>query len=213
MEIKKILVDAWTHLASRKQKLLRILSVPFLVLIILGGVYPYQTGTVFSLLVVLPSILVASMIAVAVHRTILLPPEATSDAILLPDKRVFVFIVYSIGLSIILLPFAIILAAFPVGIYFYFICAAYLLGRLSLVFPAIAVDAAWTFGDSWRATKDHHITMFLVIGLLPLLLMFIDAQFLGPTFFGVLWSLVSAILFLYFIAVLSVSFNHLRDRI
>lgn len=43
----------------------------------------------------------------------------------------------------------------------------YVLGRLCLVFPAIALDRPVDLRWSWRLTKGHGARLFILVGLLP----------------------------------------------
>lgn len=213
MEIKQILVDAWSILVERKDKLIKVLPLPVVLLAVLGIGHNYQQSVLISFMLLIANILLTSMIAVATHRVILIGSDSIPDAVPKPDKRVLVFIAYSIGLGLILVPIALISVFIPMGLLLYFLCMAYIVGRLSLVFPAIAIDAPWRFSDSWNATKEHQTAMFVVVGLLPALFIILDSIFLGFTFFGVIWSFLSAMIIVYFVAVLSVSFQRLCDRI
>jgi hypothetical protein len=43
-----------------------------------------------------------------------------------------------------------------------------MLGRLSLVFPSIAIGEKMDFKDSWDATKNHKLMMFTAVVLFPM---------------------------------------------
>ena len=45
-----------------------------------------------------------------------------------------------------------------------------MIGRVSLVFPSIAIDRKFDFADSWDATKNHKLMMFFTVVLLPVVI-------------------------------------------
>jgi len=48
--------------------------------------------------------------------------------------------------------------------------AIYILGRFSLVFPAIAIDQKCTLKQSWMHTKNNGLKMFVIVGVMPWIL-------------------------------------------
>ncbi|MDD2800665.1 MAG: hypothetical protein PHE96_04335 [Methylococcales bacterium] len=52
------------------------------------------------------------------------------------------------------------------------LCALYILGRLSLVFPATATDKKVSLKWSWVITRGNSWGMFFIVGLIPLILTF-----------------------------------------
>ena len=55
--------------------------------------------------------------------------------------------------------------------------ATYLLGRVTLVFPSIAMDRRLTLKGSWRLTSGNGWRMFVVVGLLPWAMAFLLSVF------------------------------------
>jgi membrane-anchored glycerophosphoryl diester phosphodiesterase (GDPDase) len=53
---------------------------------------------------------------------------------------------------------------------FAYIPALYLVGRISLVFPSIAIDHNKSMRWSWQVTKGNGLRMFIIVGALPWLL-------------------------------------------
>ena len=50
-----------------------------------------------------------------------------------------------------------------VGVYIATVMAAYIVSRMSLIFPSIAIDAPMNARASWQATSKYQLVMFTVV--------------------------------------------------
>ena len=89
----------------------------------------------------------------------------------------------------------------------------WLVGRLSLVFPGIAVDKGVTFGLSWELTRDYQLLMFLVVVVFPLLLVipFYLLDMLPYTF--AISSVLSTFAVVFEIAALSMAYQLIAGQV
>jgi hypothetical protein len=80
-------------------------------------------------------------------------------------------------------------------------------GRLSLVFPGIAVDKGVSFKLSWEMTEGYQILMFLVVILFPIMLAIpaIILDFIPYTF--LLSSFISTFVVVFQVAALSMAYQ------
>ena len=115
--------------------------------------------------------LVFVVLAITTHRLILLGPGSLPSGV--PVRfglRELLFVLYGILISlatIVAVPVAFIPA---IGDYLVILPALWIVGRLSLVLPAIAVDRRISLSESWSLTSRHHVLMLLVVGGIPLIL-------------------------------------------
>ena len=170
MDIRKVLIGAFGYVYEYKVELTKALLFPFIIMILLG-LYEPESETInwsYYFVTALGSIFMYVVIAITTHRIILLGPSSVSQwGLYTPTKRELYFLLYGIGIAIIMMPLGL-LALIPViGFPLSVLLFTYVLGRLSLVFPAIAIDRDWTFTDSWNATKHHQITMMIVVVVFP----------------------------------------------
>ena len=154
------------------------------------------------------SFMVYIILEITVHRIILLGPQSVSEwGVYMPGRREFDFLMYSIGISLCMIPFIFLSLIPDIGFVISSISMVYMMGRLSLVLPAIATDRGWSFSDSWKATKHHQILMMIVVGLFPFLISIPERMLDYIPYSGLLSSLLSAITLVLVVSALSVAFQ------
>ena len=153
--ISKVFSGAFSFVYINRITLFRTLSLPFTILVILtiaeivldlNEIWALVWGEVYCL--------VHTIFAVTKHRIILLGEKSIPEwGLRRVSMREIRFILYSFGIGLLVIPPAL-LATIPVfGWVLAFVAISYVLGRLSLVFPAIATDQNWSFQDSWVHTS------------------------------------------------------------
>ncbi len=117
------------------------------------------------------SIGVQAIFAITTHRIVLLGPGSVSKwGITSWSERETYFVIDVLALSVLMIPMMS-LASIPViGLYVAPALTCWIFGRLSLVFPSIALDKGVSFKQSWELTKNHQLLMFLVVVIFPLML-------------------------------------------
>lgn len=208
MNIKRTLLGTIAYVYQYRKSLFKALLLPVLLLVTLELIPVQELDSGSRLLLSFLSFLVYIILAVVTHRIILLGPQFVSEwGVYMPGKREFNFFMYSIGISLCMMPFSFLSFIPDIGRLIAGVSMAYMMGRLSLVLPAIATDRGWSFSDSWKATKDHQILMMIVVGLFPFLIS-IPEMLLGYiSYSGLLASLLSAITLVLVVSALSVAFQ------
>lgn len=211
----EILTKAFRYVYGYRMQLGKALLFPLSIMAAIG-LYESDSESIswLSLITVfLAEILVHTVVAINTHRIILMgPPSVPEWGIFKPSKRELIFILYSISIGLITIPlslFALIpIIGFPVA----FLAIAYVIGRSSLVFPAVATDHRWTFSDSWRATKNYQILMMVIAVGFPII-MGLPEFLLG--FFPhatMLAKIVSVLTFVFVVAALSIAFKAIANE-
>jgi hypothetical protein len=200
IELKKIVVQAIAFVVDYRKSLLKALAVPVsigIILDVLDTLVTQSPGVQWSIMIL--EIPVYTAIAVVTHRIVLLGPQSISEWGLSKwSLRETQFTLYSGAIGIIFFlimigPIVIFWLMFKQikfwgvnlltfgGLTFAFaiVGALWSVGRLSLVFPGLAIDRKLSFGQSWTLTKHNQLT---AIGILIM-----------PFLFGILFMLIGQI--------------------
>jgi len=170
---KEVVLGSIGYIFTYKIRLAKALCIPFVIYVlmdaaleVLPDISPGMTG-----LVVLGclSIIVQAVVAVTTHRMVLLGPDSVSEwGSFKWSMRETSFLLRVVGLGVIVGLLSILglfgIAGFGVAL----ILMLWLAGRLSLVFPAIAIDKNITFKESWALTKDYQLLMVLAVIVFPI---------------------------------------------
>lgn len=156
--------------------------------------------------------------AIITHRVLLLGADSVPIyGLYKPTSREFVFAGHFLGIGIIVSPILIVLSLIPdaffeIVIPVIVVLFLYLMCRISLVFPAIAVGKNWSYTESWRATRNFKIISIFTIGLFPIgssgVLMCI-ANLVEVQLLTAILSTFSTVLI---VAVLSSTYQHIHER-
>ncbi len=189
--------------------MLRLLLVPVILLVALGA-FPYtpQYPLLTSFLTIVELFLYAS-IAVTIHRIVLLDPDSNIPSPLEPKKRVFKFILYTIAVGFICIPAGFLAVVPVVGITLTILAMGYIAGRFALLFPSVAIDGQLTFKESWNFTQYHHITMFLVVGVIPFIVNIPIRLMSGYPTMAIIANILSAATTVYLVTTVSVCYERI----
>ncbi|MCU7811021.1 MAG: hypothetical protein KZQ77_07260 [Candidatus Thiodiazotropha sp. (ex Notomyrtea botanica)] len=106
-------------------------------------------------------------------------------------------------------------AKFKLASYIAIIPGLYIMSRLSLVFPSIAIDEPLTMRQSWKCTKNNGFRIFLVVGFFPTVLSVFVGLFLRDEA-SILEQVAISLLVLLALAIgifaLSLTFKELRNK-
>ena len=154
-----------------------------------------------------------TVFAITIHRIVLLGEGSVPEwGLRKISMREMSFFIRSIGIGLLLIAPGLLIFVPYLGWILALVSIAYLLGRLSLVFPALATGQEWTFKDSWTATKEHQFMMAVVAAVIPLIvaLPVIALAFIPNTeVFSVILSLLTTI---FGIVALSLAFKLVQDE-
>ena len=170
MDFKKVLAGAIFSLSQQRLVLVRALLLPVFAYLLLGLVSYLELDIMLQALVGLLGMVVEVLIAVTTHRIVLLGAGSVPPwGIFFPSAREWWFLLYLLGLSVLMGVVGMLVTIPVIGVVLWLVAALYLLSRLSLVFPAIAVDQRISFAASWRRTQHHQKLMLLVVVIVPVL--------------------------------------------
>lgn len=174
MTLIHIITNAFRSLNQHKKKLAKSLLVPIIILAILEFLNTGAEEGNDQIISGILDLFIYCLIAIITHRVIIIGPESVPTwGLFKPTSREVSFLIHFVAISLFLTPFALLLLAIPntpisLTVPVFSIIYVYLISRISLVFPAIAVDSGWGFSDSWQATQKYQMVMLGVVLVFPL---------------------------------------------
>lgn len=177
MKISEAISDTFHLLNKRRNAIFRGVILPSVLIIIFQMTCQKGCPIAITLALSIVNMVAYIYIAIVVHRCILIGSESFPPwGIGAWSNRETSFFFYSLGIGFItiipclILSFLILPLDSGTPMIFRMLPGLYLMARLSLVFPSIAVDKDISFRESWKLTKKHHLLVVLLVGLVPLLL-------------------------------------------
>lgn len=188
LPVSKVLVGAFALLWWYRDTFLHSLAAPIFFLSLMGlfvfyaspDWHPFYFYYIYIIYAVLFTIL-----AVTCHRIVLLGVNSVpAYGLKLWSRREFRFLWFVVGIyMVVFLPtsIAVIVVAnlyklvsdLQLLVIIVTIPAYYVMARLSLVFPATAIDKKATLKWSWQKTRNNGWRMFVVVGVFPWMLSFL----------------------------------------
>ncbi|MBQ0759244.1 MAG: hypothetical protein KBT72_06290 [Zhongshania sp.] len=214
MEFKKIIAGAFVYVAKYRQVLLKALAIPFGIYLLIDALALLDLHPLLRWVFTALGIGVQAIFAITTHRVVLLGPSSVSTwGITSWTKRETAFVLHILGLSLLMIPFGLVGIVPVVGAVVALFLICWVTGRLSLVFPGIAVDKGVSFKESWEMTENYQILMFLVVILFPVLLAIpvIVLNFIPYTF--LLASFISTVVVVFQVAALSMAYQLISNEI
>ena len=176
-DIKKIIFGTLGYVLAYKGILTKVLFIPFLLYLVLDIAEHYQESTqqtaISMILLTVGGILAQTIMAVSTHRIILLGPDTvTTLGAFKWSMRETQFALYGLFLGIIIFFVMFPLLFIPqIGGWLAIPIVCWIIGRLSLVFPAIAIDDNGSFSQAWDYSRNHQLLMVMVVIIFPVLLL------------------------------------------
>lgn len=199
---------------ANRDAIFKALTVPFAAVILCGFVQMHSNDERLLVLIELIEYAVYIVVAIAIHRLLLLGPNSIEK----PEnnsltRRQFSFFAYMIGLVFLTTLLLSVLVQFPyIGITLGVLAFIYLTARLSLVFPAIAIDEETSFSDSWNLTKNHQFTMIVITSIFPLILEIPQLALSYLPYSVIAGNIVFLISTVFVVAALSSSYKHIKEN-
>ena len=178
---KEIITKSLKDVFENYDAILKALIIPVILLFLIEYVSneftkPNEFG-VFSIVLVILSLLVDMIILISVHRILILGRDSVPTwGIRSYTKREYKFVLKYLGMIgivvLCLVPTILIFSQSPI---FYMVALFVLtlvliiISRISLVFPAISIDEDMSFKESWALTKNYKMLSFTTIIIFPLL--------------------------------------------
>ncbi len=131
--------------------------------------FSYRSGWVLALLLVV--FLVAhTVIAVTTHRLVLLGEDSIPRRGLRSwSRRETTFLIYFFLTLLCAVPAAVLVMVPFIGGLLSLVCVLWILSRLSLVFPSIAVGDVLTIREAWTLSSGYQWLLISVVGVFPFL--------------------------------------------
>jgi hypothetical protein len=212
-QIKRTLIGAIGYVYHYRYNFIRAIILPFIFLSIISFIEPEEYSFRHSFLVTVIEFIIYTQIAINTHRTILIGAEAARKwGLYIPSGRDLKFILYEIALLLMLIPLGFLSLIPNFGFALTLISYIYILGRLSLVFPAIATDKSYSFSNSWYATSDYQILMIVVVGIFPTILSIPELFLIEFPYIYLAVNFISLIALIFTIAALSVAFKVINEE-
>ena len=176
---KEIINNTLRSVFENANTLVRVLSLYTLIiiaidyinaenLVIIDGKLHVDNWSIFILTFSL-SYIVLLMVAISTHRVLILGEESIPYwGLFKLSKREWSFFKGGVLIGVILLLTMIPLIIFAalgkawvlLGLLFFFIAMFIVISRLSLIFPAIAIDKEISLSDAWNFTKNYKMLVF-----------------------------------------------------
>ena len=171
--VRGIINTALEIVVTRRAEILKAILIPFALLTIVDYASDHETSIALRLALTLVSLAIYTYFAVIIHRAVLLGPGSIQEwGFPIWSKRETYFFFHLLALTIISIIVLFLLALIPhVGIFLGYLAFSYLFIRLSMVFPACAIDEGVTFKSSWSMTKKHQTTMLYIAIIFPIILL------------------------------------------
>jgi hypothetical protein len=166
-----IFFGAFSFIYYYRNSLFKALIAPFIILVLLAiAEHAFELTKFWAILLMAIDLLIYTLLAVTTHRIVLLGEDSVPEwGFRKISMREVWFLIHTVGIGLLLIAPGLLIYIPYVGWILALILITLLLGRLSLVFPAIATGQKWSFHDSWAATRDHQLMMAIIVAVLPII--------------------------------------------
>lgn len=171
--IKTVLLGTLGYLLEYRQVLIRALLVPFILYIALDAMEEFNPDRIARIGLFIAGLIVQTMFAITTHRVILLGPNQIPRwGMLTWTRREMLFAMNMIRLGLMTVPLILLVYIPIIGLALTVMLMIWVLSRLSLIFPAIAIDHTMSLKTSWQLTRQYQLMMVFVVVVLPAILAF-----------------------------------------
>lgn len=174
---KEIINDTFGLLVKKRDVLAKALIIPFILLLIIDYYEKSfsivsNSGNIsinFSLLFfIILSLVISIIVAITVHRILLIEENPIPKwGFFKFGSREFKYLAFSFLIGLVCIPAFIFMFIPIVGIIITLITVLIIISRMSLVFPAIALNENMSIIDSWNQTKNFKLITFFSIIIFP----------------------------------------------
>ena len=214
--IKKTIINSIRNVLKNKTVISKALVIPILLLSSAIIFQPKEPTALYIFLATVVTWVIYTMLAVTIHRIILLGPDSVASwGLYVPGGRELEFFFFTFILGLLMIPVAIFAFIPGIGTVVSIILVIYLIGRLSLAFPSIATDQDIRISDSWNATKNYQVLMFVVVGIFPLIISipeYIITAIPNETLYLFISNIFSLVTMVFIVAALSESYRLIEGQ-
>lgn len=197
---------------ERHIRLAQSLLIPFVLLLALDSSLYIEETDYLKWLFYIPIFVVYTVFAINIHRIILLDADSVPKWGLRKwSSRELYFIFHLTALTFLCIMLFLTGFIIPfVGLLIGILGSAYLFMRLSLVFPASAIDEGLTFKTSWLMTKKHQILMLYIIIIVPVVFSiptYLTAQITNASWVS---NIIDMLTTIFIVSLLSITYEEIR---
>lgn len=242
----KLMNESLKALIDNRKALFKALIIPTILLFILDSFFPNtinnvefifenDSQSIVSILLLVVFTFINALIAVWVHRIILLKDDISLQRSIIPTKRELNFFLKSFFLGL-LIGFVAIVVFFLIGLvknlipdyafivvfFLALLFLAFLISRFSMVFPSIAIDEKFDFGDAWVFTQNYKILCLFMIIIFPIMISVLITVVYGliigflvgvvSSYFAILYVFLNIFITVLVISCLSVTYSYIKEE-
>lgn len=208
MGFNEVALGAVGYVLELKRPLAKALLLPFVFYLVIEIVAEFELNLTAYVFLTILSVLVQTIFAITTHRMILLGPQFVPEwGQLSWSRRETFFALHVVGLGLVLASVCLLWFIPVVGWILAIGLTIWLAARLSLVFPAIAINHGVTFGLSWKLTKNYQLLMMGVVIVFPLLFLIPIALFGLIPYTLLLTNFLEVFATVFMVAALSVAYK------
>ena len=164
MPFNKAVAATLYYLYQYRRELIQALMWPLLAITVIDYLAPEEPDSPLWGGLLLATFVIQVLVAITVHRIMLLGPGSVSRwGTISWGRRELRYALHAMGLLLMIIPVAALAAVPVVGLLLAVATVTWLVARLGLVFPAIAIDRPFSFKDSWQLTANHQPLVLLVM--------------------------------------------------
>ena len=226
IKIVETIGEAIAVIIRSRNILAKTLILPVLFYILLDLIGYFNRSVALSWLLKFFSLIAYSVLAITVYRVLLKGKEAVPAwGLRTWSIRESKFILYVIAVDLFLLLSFYFLVSFDFRhhakdpalgfiftliLLFFIYCIFMVVARVSLIYPATALEHKMTFKDAWQVSRIYKNYLFLVVVIPRLLMMWIHLLPSKPLLLVIIASVIRILSHLFFIAVLAIAYNNIQ---
>lgn len=212
--INKILLATIACLVEYKAILFRTLIIPIIAIYALEIGNSSENLAMMSIPITILTLLIYTVIAVITHRVVLLGEGSIPKwGFNRWTKRETKFTIHLLAILLLVMAVGFLLIIPVVGLVIAPVILIYVAGRLSLVFPGIAIDDDISFQKSWGMTRNYQLIMIFVVIIFPLLTGLPEYLLSELPYAFVVLSIYNAIVTVLMVIILSVTYKYIKSEI
>ncbi|MBC3766161.1 hypothetical protein [Neptunicella marina] len=217
MSFSSISLEAIQRVHTNRKRMVQALIFPFIALVVVDLLQGLEPKGAMAMALNILGMLINTLFAVTTHRIILIgdhavPPFGLSRW----TKRETSFLLHTLAFALIFMPFVLVGMFATSGFWVLIpglICISWLAARLSLVFPAIAIeDENAGFKLAWELSRGKTGFMLAVVFLLPVISIVISYPLLILPGTDAIASMLGTIILVYEVAILSLAYESLSQK-
>lgn len=207
----KILAGALVTVLERRAPLARALLLPGLIYLAFEWLRMNATGNGVAAVAMGLQLMAHTIFAVTTHRILLLGDQSVPLwGLRVWGRRETLFLLQVIVVSLCMMPL-LLLAALPgIGVLLAIGAGLWVVSRLSLVFPAAAIEEPLTIPEAWALSAPHQMPLLLTVSLFPALVGIPIAIAAGAIPVPFLASILGLLVTVFTITALSLSYSEVR---